>query len=83
MRLNPSYTDPLQLFGFSSAKKMSSCVVRTANSYRVYNKGAAEWVLQRCTSMFSRLVVGPGQDGDDLPSKALTYPPSPAPPSRQ
>ena len=43
----------VQLFGFSSAKKMSSCVMRTANGYRVYNKGAAEWVLQRCTSMYN------------------------------
>ena len=31
---------------------MSSIVMRQADGYRVYNKGAAEWVLQRCTSMF-------------------------------
>lgn len=39
----------LQLFGFTSARKMSSCVIKRADNYRLYNKGAAEWVLKRCT----------------------------------
>jgi len=41
------------MFGFSSAKKMSSCVVKAGNVYKVYNKGAAEWVLAKCTSEFT------------------------------
>jgi len=38
-----------QLHGFSSARKMSSALLKHGNKYRLYNKGAAEWVLKRCT----------------------------------
>lgn len=39
----------LQLYGFSSDRKMSCCVMREGDKLAVYNKGAAEWVLKRCT----------------------------------
>ncbi|GAX73955.1 hypothetical protein CEUSTIGMA_g1405.t1 [Chlamydomonas eustigma] len=42
-----------RMFGFSSVKKMSSCVILTDNGYKVYNKGAAEWVLDRCVSVYN------------------------------
>lgn len=41
---------PPQLYGFSSERKMSACVMREASRLGVYNKGAAEWVLKRCSS---------------------------------
>ncbi|PNW74900.1 hypothetical protein CHLRE_12g505350v5 [Chlamydomonas reinhardtii] len=42
-----------KMFGFSSSKKMASCSVKFADKFRHYNKGAAEWVLKRCTSMYN------------------------------
>lgn len=45
--------DLLQLFGFSSAKKMASALVKRDGKYRLYNKGAAEWVLKLCTNMMT------------------------------
>ncbi len=37
-----------QLFGFSSARKMASVLLRQSEGkLRLYNKGAAEWVLKR------------------------------------
>lgn len=37
---------------------MSSATIKFADKFRHYNKGAAEWVLKRCTSMYdgSRIV---------------------------
>jgi P-type Ca2+ transporter type 2C len=48
--------DTVKLYGFSSAKKMASVLVRQRDPatkqptgfLRLYNKGAAEWVLARC-----------------------------------
>eukprot|EP00877_Chromochloris_zofingiensis_P010934 jgi/Chrzof1/6094/Cz17g09140.t1 len=40
----------VEVYGFSSAKKMASVLVKHGNGYRLYNKGAAEWVLKRCVS---------------------------------
>jgi Ca2+-transporting ATPase len=40
-----------EVYGFSSAKKMASVLVELPDSLRLYNKGAAEWVLKRCTRM--------------------------------
>lgn len=37
-----------QLYGFSSAKKMASVLIQLPDKLRLYNKGAAEWVLKRC-----------------------------------
>ncbi|EFJ50671.1 hypothetical protein VOLCADRAFT_88435 [Volvox carteri f. nagariensis] len=41
-----------KVFGFSSTKKMASATIKFADKFRHYNKGAAEWVLKRCTSMY-------------------------------
>ncbi|GLC43787.1 hypothetical protein PLESTB_000907900 [Pleodorina starrii] len=41
-----------KVFGFSSAKKMASATIKYVDKFRHYNKGAAEWVLKRCTSMY-------------------------------
>lgn len=41
-----------QVYGFSSLKKMSSVLVRHKEKLRLYNKGAAEWVLRRCTHLY-------------------------------
>lgn len=38
-----------KLFGFSSARKMASVVVEYPDKLKVFNKGAAEWVLARCS----------------------------------
>lgn len=38
----------LQLYGFTSARKMASCLINLGDKYRLYNKGAAEWVIRRC-----------------------------------
>merc|ERR1719163_447303 len=38
-------------YPFSSAKKMMSTLVRHGNGYRVYVKGASEYVLGRCSSV--------------------------------
>eukprot|EP00210_Caulerpa_lentillifera_P003791 g3621.t2 len=39
----------VKVYGFSSAKKMASIIVRQEGVLRLYNKGAAEMVLQHCT----------------------------------
>jgi magnesium-transporting ATPase (P-type) len=40
----------LQVYGFSSAKKMASCVLDNGDgTLRVLNKGASEWVLDIST----------------------------------
>lgn len=42
----------MQVYGFSSAKKMASVLVSRGNGkLRLYNKGASEWVLDICTHM--------------------------------
>ncbi|PNW87451.1 hypothetical protein CHLRE_02g145100v5 [Chlamydomonas reinhardtii] len=45
--------DQVKLYGFSSARKMASVLLREPSSgnLRLYNKGAAEWVLRRCSSL--------------------------------
>lgn len=43
-----------EVYGFTSARKMASVLVRKGDGkLRLYNKGAAEWVLQRCVAMYS------------------------------
>ncbi len=41
--------DRVKLYGFSSARKMASVLMRenAHGTLRLYNKGAAEWVLKR------------------------------------
>ena len=48
-------SDIVEVYAFTSAKKMASVLLRTdePGRLRLYNKGAAEWVLQRCTSMYN------------------------------
>ncbi|KAL6750480.1 plasma membrane calcium-transporting ATPase [Haematococcus lacustris] len=54
----------VKLFGFSSARKMASVLLRTTSGgYRLYNKGAAEWVLRRCSQLL-------GPDGSCQPMDA-------------
>jgi len=36
-------------FVFSSATKMSHCVIRSGDGFRMYTKGAWDWVLKECT----------------------------------
>lgn len=43
-----AYALASQLYGFTSARKMASCLINTGDKYRLYNKGAAEWVIRRC-----------------------------------
>jgi magnesium-transporting ATPase (P-type) len=58
------------VYNFSSAKKMASVLVRhSADTLRLYNKGAAEWVLQRCSS------VADGS-GNAVPLTQVSSPPS-------
>ena len=38
----------VQVYGFSSAKKMASIMLRLPDGMRLYNKGAAEMVLEQC-----------------------------------
>lgn len=41
----------VEVFGFTSERKMASVLIRTASGgYRLYNKGAADWVLKRCVA---------------------------------
>ena len=40
--------DVAQVYGFSSAKKMASIMLRHPDGMRLYNKGAAEMVLDQC-----------------------------------
>eukprot|EP00198_Chlamydomonas_reinhardtii_P002721 XP_001692057.1 plasma membrane calcium-transporting ATPase [Chlamydomonas reinhardtii] len=46
--------DQIKLYGFSSARKMASVLLReraAGGNLRLYNKGAAEWVLRRCVGL--------------------------------
>eukprot|EP00891_Asterochloris_glomerata_P004702 jgi/Astpho2/4702/fgenesh1_pg.00067_%23_185_t len=40
-----------KLYGFSSAQKMASVLIKSSDGFRLHNKGAAEMVLARCTSV--------------------------------
>lgn len=41
----------VEVYAFTSSKKMASVLVKhDGNILRLYNKGAAEWVLKRCVS---------------------------------
>lgn len=43
----------LQVYGFSSAKKMASCLVDLGNgTLRLYNKGASEWILDASVAVY-------------------------------
>eukprot|EP00201_Polytomella_parva_P009432 CAMPEP_0175050876 /NCGR_PEP_ID=MMETSP0052_2-20121109/7489_1 /TAXON_ID=51329 ORGANISM="Polytomella parva, Strain SAG 63-3" /NCGR_SAMPLE_ID=MMETSP0052_2 /ASSEMBLY_ACC=CAM_ASM_000194 /LENGTH=692 /DNA_ID=CAMNT_0016315101 /DNA_START=58 /DNA_END=2132 /DNA_ORIENTATION=+ len=48
-------TSMVKMFGFSSARKMASVLYKHEDNskYMLYNKGAAEWVLKRCTSLLN------------------------------
>ncbi|EFJ44186.1 calcium-transporting ATPase [Volvox carteri f. nagariensis] len=46
-----------KIYGFTSAKKMASVLVRLGDKYRLYNKGAAEWVLKRCSRCITQAGV--------------------------
>ena len=39
------------MYQFTSAKKMASVLLRMPDHYYLVNKGAAEWVLQKCTTV--------------------------------
>lgn len=42
----------VEVYAFTSAKKMASILIKRDDStMRLYNKGAAEWVLKRCASL--------------------------------
>jgi hypothetical protein len=42
----------VEVYAFTSAKKMASILIKRDDStMRLYNKGAAEWVLKRCVSL--------------------------------
>jgi Ca2+-transporting ATPase len=42
----------VEVYAFTSAKKMASVLVKHDDAtLRLYNKGAAEWVLKRCVSL--------------------------------
>lgn len=47
----------IKVYGFSSLKKMSSAVVRKGVHLRLYNKGAAEMVLPKCTQYVDHLFI--------------------------
>lgn len=54
--LNPTHPHPhpAEVYGFSSERKMASVLVRRNGALRLYNKGAAEMVLTKCTSMINQ-----------------------------
>ncbi|GIL57498.1 hypothetical protein Vafri_12720 [Volvox africanus] len=53
--------DLVKMYGFSSARKMASVLIREPKGVlRLYNKGAAEWVLRRCTALLQ-------PDGSTIP----------------
>jgi Ca2+-transporting ATPase len=43
------HTNTLQVYGFTSERKMASVLVKSqdGNTFRLYNKGAADWILNR------------------------------------
>jgi magnesium-transporting ATPase (P-type) len=49
----PTQRQHVQMYGFSSAKKMASVLVdRGDGTLRLYNKGASEWVLNASVSVY-------------------------------
>lgn len=55
----------IRIFNFTSDTKMASFIETHKNGYRVYNKGAAEWVLQRCEFEYN-------QQGEVVPMTAAS-----------
>lgn len=59
-----------EVYAFTSAKKMASILIRKDDStLRLYNKGAAEWLLKRCVSLhneYGEVVPMTGAIRDDL-----------------
>ncbi|DBA78916.1 TPA: hypothetical protein ACH3X1_008797 [Trebouxia sp. C0004] len=48
--IRDSYSSMVEkVWDFDSAKKMAGVLIKTADGHRLYNKGAAEMVLRRCT----------------------------------
>ncbi|KAL4450031.1 hypothetical protein ABPG77_010700 [Micractinium sp. CCAP 211/92] len=45
-----NHEQTVEVYGFSSERKMASVLVRRGNVLRLYNKGAAEMVLSRCVA---------------------------------
>ena len=45
-------TNVVEVYGFTSERKMASVLVRSADgsTLRLYNKGAADWVLNKCVA---------------------------------
>lgn len=43
----------VQVFGFTSDRKMASVLLKTKSGYTLFNKGAADWVLKSCTGYFN------------------------------
>lgn len=41
-----------QVYGFTSQRKMASTVIKNQEGYMLYNKGAADWVLERCCQYY-------------------------------
>eukprot|EP00210_Caulerpa_lentillifera_P000082 g78.t1 len=64
-------TEIIKVYGFNSARKMSSIIVRRGNVMRLYNKGAAEMVLQRCTSYTPEYGIG-REITDEIRSHLMT-----------
>eukprot|EP00879_Flechtneria_rotunda_P003828 GHRR01004068.1.p1 GENE.GHRR01004068.1~~GHRR01004068.1.p1 ORF type:complete len:993 (+),score=315.28 GHRR01004068.1:1703-4681(+) len=52
-QIREEYKDRIvEVYAFTSAKKMASVLIRRDDkTLRLYNKGAAEWVLKRCVSL--------------------------------
>ena len=52
LQVREDYADrTIEVYAFTSAKKMASVLVQHDDkTLRLYNKGAAEWVLKRCVS---------------------------------
>jgi Ca2+-transporting ATPase len=42
----------VQVFGFTSDRKMASVLLKTGSRYTLFNKGAADWVLKSCTGYY-------------------------------
>lgn len=50
-RIQESY--PLTFHGVHTHHELPTPQVTQGDKYRLYNKGAAEWVLQKCVSMYN------------------------------
>eukprot|EP00201_Polytomella_parva_P018391 CAMPEP_0175051812 /NCGR_PEP_ID=MMETSP0052_2-20121109/8016_1 /TAXON_ID=51329 ORGANISM="Polytomella parva, Strain SAG 63-3" /NCGR_SAMPLE_ID=MMETSP0052_2 /ASSEMBLY_ACC=CAM_ASM_000194 /LENGTH=778 /DNA_ID=CAMNT_0016316155 /DNA_START=124 /DNA_END=2456 /DNA_ORIENTATION=+ len=72
----------VQLYGFSSTKKMASVLLRDSNDptrkLTLYNKGAAEWVIQRCSHYIDAFSVSPSSSSSSSsPSEPQRFPMTP------